>query len=341
MLQQPWGNAGLITVDNVWNGVPSIQGFGGTVSAGGGAGSDPLSYTALTGADPLQVIANQSVPNATVSAQAGTAEFESGNIVVGLRPDATNRAPNLVLYLDTTGMNGVTVSFDAVDIDDTARDTAQPVAVQYRIAGAGGDVSFINVGGGYAADVTDGGASGRVTPFSVSLPARAEGQARVEVRILTYWSAVADNEWVGIDNIVVNGNRRPLVTTSSGNTTYVENSSATLIDPDIPAVPPTVPPTVAVPGATVTDPDGPSLNGGTVTATITSGLQAGQDILSVTNTTSVVGGNTITFTSSTRAVNFNGTPIGTVRSVQYGTGGQPLVIVLNGAATSTNVTALL
>ncbi len=71
--------------------------------------------------------------------------------------------------------------------------------MQYRIGGSG---SWTNVPGGYVADVTTGGSATQVTPVSLVLPATVNGQAQVEVRILTT-NAAGNDEWVGIDDIVV------------------------------------------------------------------------------------------------------------------------------------------
>ena len=56
---QDWGNAGLITADNNWGTVPSIEGFNGAGLASS-AGQNPSNITATGGS--LTVLANQSNP---------------------------------------------------------------------------------------------------------------------------------------------------------------------------------------------------------------------------------------------------------------------------------------
>ena len=56
--------------------------------------------------------------------------------------------------------------------------------------------------GGYFADVTTGGTASQVTAVDVTLPAAADNQAQVEVRIMTT-NAPGVDEWVGIDDINV------------------------------------------------------------------------------------------------------------------------------------------
>lgn len=196
-LTQSWGNAGLITANDDWSGVPSIVGYLGDIDAGSLTAVDPRT---LTGADSgaVDVIANQSNPNTLTSG--GVAEFDGiANPTIALNGSGTADAPSLVLYLDATGRQNVTVAFNARDIDGSTDDAAQQLNVQYRIGGSG---SWTNVTGGYIADATTKGAATQVTPVSVVLPAEVNGQAQVEVRILTT-NAAGNDEWVGIDDIVV------------------------------------------------------------------------------------------------------------------------------------------
>jgi hypothetical protein len=62
---------------------------------------------------------------------------------------------------------------------------------------------FDGVPVGYVADATSGpGEATRVSRLSASLPAAADGQPLVQVRVLTT-NAVGQDEWVGIDDIEV------------------------------------------------------------------------------------------------------------------------------------------
>ena len=71
--------------------------------------------------------------------------------------------------------------------------------MQYRIGSTG---AWTNVSGGYFTDVTTAGTADQVTAVDVTLPAAANNQAQVEVRIMTT-NAGGSDEWVGIDDINV------------------------------------------------------------------------------------------------------------------------------------------
>ena len=93
------------------------------------------------------------------------------------------------------------VQFNARDIDGGTADNAmQQLNVQYRIGETG---PWINVSDGYFSDVTTGPVQATlVTPVSLTLPAAANNQGQVQVRIMTT-NAIGNDEWVGIDDIVV------------------------------------------------------------------------------------------------------------------------------------------
>ena len=198
-LTQNWGT-NQITGNDDWSGVPSIQGFLGDIDAGSPTGVNP---TTLTGGalGAIDVIANQS--NTTINS-GGVAEFDGiANPTVALQGSGTADAPSLVLYLDATGRQNVRVQFNARDIDATAsEDAIQQINVQYRIGNSG---TWTNVTNGYIADATTGGAinpASQVTAVDVTLPAAANNQAQVQVRIMTT-NAAGSDEWVGIDDINV------------------------------------------------------------------------------------------------------------------------------------------
>jgi hypothetical protein len=194
-LFQDWSDTSLISAADDWSKVPSIVGYRG----------DGL--TALTGTDPrtvtgtssvVNVIANQTNPNTLTTG--GVAEFQIANPVVALQGSGTATAPYLELFLDATGRENVTLSFEARDIDGSTDNAVQPIAVQFRLGDTG---SWANVPGGYIADATTGpGLATAVTPLSVVLPTIANNAANLQVRIMTT-NAVGSDEWVGIDNISV------------------------------------------------------------------------------------------------------------------------------------------
>ncbi len=216
-LVQDWANAGQITSNDDWSGVPSIQGFLGDIDAGSSTGVDPRSLTgAATGV--LDVIANQT---ATTITNGGVAEFALADPTVALQGSGTADAPGLVLYLDATGRQDVRLQFNARDID-LNDDAVQPIAIQYRLGDSAG---WSNVTGGYQADVTTGGSASQVTPFDVTLPGDANGAAQIQLRILTT-NAPGSDEWVGIDDISVSS--APL----SGGATTVSIADAAITEGD-------------------------------------------------------------------------------------------------------------
>lgn len=193
-LIQNWSNTGLITTNDDWSGVPSIQGFRGD-DLTTATGTDPRTIT--TDSAVIDVNANQTSPTSFTTG--GATEFEIADPVVALTGSGTADAPYLVLYLNATGRENIRVQFNARDIEASADDAQQQLNVQYRIGSSG---AWINVVGGYDSDVTTVTTATEVTAFDVTLPAAANNQAQVEVRIMTT-NAVGNDEWVGIDDINV------------------------------------------------------------------------------------------------------------------------------------------
>jgi hypothetical protein len=172
---QDWTNPSLISVNDDWSGVPSIEGFRG----------DDL--TAATGADPQTLLGDGPAPlldvninqtNPATFNTGGVAEFALANPTIALAGSATADAPYIVLYLDATGQQGVTLAFNARDLDGSADNAVQQVAVHYRIGTSG---SWTNLPAGYIADATSGPSQATlVTPVTVTLPAAADNQAQVQ-----------------------------------------------------------------------------------------------------------------------------------------------------------------
>lgn len=195
---QSWSDTGQIAVDDDWSGVPGVVGYRGDGLVAE-PGSDPRTVTADGSGTPLDVAANRTDPRA-VGLAAGVAEFELTDPVVAIQGSATASAPHLVMSLDTRGRAGVTLRLLVRDIDATANDAVEPVAVQYRVGAAG---EFAAVPGGYVADATSGpGEASKVTRVGVNLPAAADGQQLVQVRVITT-NAAGQDEWVGVDDIEV------------------------------------------------------------------------------------------------------------------------------------------
>src|SRR5215470_14319094 len=176
-LVQDWSNPSLITSNDSWAGVPSIEGYlGQDITTATGA--DPRTLTGDSSvANDLDVIANQSNTSIT---NGGVAEFDGiANPTIALQGSGTADVPHLVLYLDATGRQNVRVQFNARDIDATANEDAiQQINVQYRIGETG---TWTNVPGGYIADATTGGPvnpATQVTGVDVTLPPDANNQAQ-------------------------------------------------------------------------------------------------------------------------------------------------------------------
>lgn len=192
---QNWSNIGQITTNDDWSVVPSIVGYlGQDITTA--TGTNPQTLTgSSTFANDVDVIANQT---STAITNGGVAEFHLADPVVALQGSGTADAPHLVIHLDATGRENIVFSFRARDIDGTADNAVQQVAVQYRIGGSG---PWIDLPAGYIADATTAGL-GPDTLRSVTLPAAANGASDLQIRIITT-NAAGNDEWVGIDDISV------------------------------------------------------------------------------------------------------------------------------------------
>ncbi|MCX6840023.1 MAG: Ig-like domain-containing protein, partial [Verrucomicrobia bacterium] len=195
---QSWSNAGQITANDNWSGVPSITGYLGDLSTASPAVTDVDPRTVLTSNGVVDVIANQLAPNTNNSG--GVAEFAITNPVVALQGSGTADAPYISIFLNTTGVPVVIVSYKLRDIDGNTDNAVQQVALQYRIGSSG---NFTDVPAGYVADASSGPNLATLeTNINVTLPEAVVGQALVEVRIITT-NALGADEWIGIDDIVV------------------------------------------------------------------------------------------------------------------------------------------
>jgi hypothetical protein len=199
---QNWTNVGLITADDNWTGVPGIIGYRGDEMTAS-TGTDPRTLLTDGATTPVDVIANQTNPDTLITG--GIGEFEITNPAVALQGSGTADAPHLVVHLNTTGFTNIQFVCNVRDIDASADNATQQVDVQYRVGGTG---SYTSVTGGYIADATTGGTATQVTPLSLTLPAGANNQALVEVRVITT-NAVGNDEWIGIDDISVTGTSGP------------------------------------------------------------------------------------------------------------------------------------
>lgn len=196
---QNWSNTGLITVNDDWSGIPTMRGFlgQGLTSA---TGVDPQTVLGVsTAGNDVDVIANQTNPDGSVSG--GVGEFEITNPTIALQGSGTADAPYIVIYLNTTGATNINVKYKVRDIDGSGDDATQRLALQYRIGNSG---DFINVPSAYIADATTAGSATQETNIDVFLPSNADNQAMVEVRMISS-NAAGNDEWIGIDDIVITG----------------------------------------------------------------------------------------------------------------------------------------
>src|SRR5688572_4379385 len=172
---QNWTNTGLITVDDNWSGVPGITGYRGDGLVGSTAVNP---QTVIAESTVVDVTANQANPNTFTTG--GVAEFHLTDPVVALQGSGTARAPYLQASFTTAGQSGINVSYILRDVDGSADNAVQPVALQYRLGSTG---NFTNVPAAFVADATTGPSLATlVTPVSAALPAAAENQALVQIR---------------------------------------------------------------------------------------------------------------------------------------------------------------
>jgi predicted extracellular nuclease len=197
---QDWSNTALITANDNWSGVPGVLGYLGqdiTTSTG----TDPQTLLAESSvADDTDVIANQTNTGIT---NGGVGEFQIADPVVALQGSGTADAPYLLFSLNTSGLSSVTVAYTLRDIDASADNAIQPVALQYRVGASG---SFTNVPAGFVADATTGPTLATlVTPVTAVLPGGSDNQPLVQVRVMTA-NAAGNDEWVGVDDISITAN---------------------------------------------------------------------------------------------------------------------------------------
>jgi predicted extracellular nuclease len=197
---QNWTNAGLITADDNWNNMPGIVGYRGDGLALG-TGVNPQTIVVDGTNTPVDVNANETNPNALDTG--GVAEFDGiANRTIALQGSGTADAPFIIINLNTTGLTNIKVAYQLRDIDGSADNAVQPVALQYRLGNSG---NFTNLPAGFVVDATTGpNLATQVTDVNVTLPAAADNLPIVQVRIITT-NAANDDEWVGIDDIRITG----------------------------------------------------------------------------------------------------------------------------------------
>ncbi|MDO9270465.1 MAG: ExeM/NucH family extracellular endonuclease, partial [Methylobacter sp.] len=194
---QDWSKTSLITANDDWSGMPGVMGYRGD-GLTAAAGANPQTILA-DGTGVLDLNANQTAPNTFNTG--GVAEFELADPTIALTGSGTADAPFILLHLNTSGWQAIQVGYLLRDLDGSADNAVQQVALQYRV-GASGD--FIDVPAAYVADATSANQATQSTPVSVTLPAAADNQPLLQLRVITA-NAVGNDEWVGVDNLSVTG----------------------------------------------------------------------------------------------------------------------------------------
>lgn len=202
-LSQNWNTTTLLTTNDDWSGIPSIRGFRGDNLTATTA-IDPQTVTAADDPGVLDLNANQTDPN--VFNTGGVTEFEIANPTIALTGSGTADAPYIQLYLNTTGVSNAYLTFAARDLETTADDAIQQIAVQYRVGTSG---TWTNIPAGFINDASVANATMNTVKWDIALPAGALNQAQVQVRIMTT-NALGNDEWIGIDDIVVSTSLLPL-----------------------------------------------------------------------------------------------------------------------------------
>ncbi len=198
---QDWSNLLQITQNDVWTASPNIVGYRGD-NIVRRAGANPQFLTGFNGPTGPIVDVNPNQSNPDTSTIGGVSEFHLSDPVVALQGNSTADAPFIMLHVSTLGTTDVAISYNLRDIDGSADDAQTQVALQYRIGDTG---PFINIPAGYVTDATTGPSQASlVTPVSAVLPSEAENQPKVQVRIMTA-DAFGNDEWVGIDDLTLNG----------------------------------------------------------------------------------------------------------------------------------------
>jgi len=196
---QDWSNTGLITTNDDWSGVPGVIGYRGD---GLTSANDVNAQIVLGQEVPLVVDVNANQTNPNTFTTGGVTEFHLTNPAVALTGSGTADAPYIVFHINATGFSSINVSYNIRDLDASTDNAPQQVALQYRVGETG---SFTNVPAGYVADATTGPSLATlVTPVNVTLPAAADNQAQLQVRIITT-NAAGNDEWVGIDDVSITG----------------------------------------------------------------------------------------------------------------------------------------
>ncbi len=329
---QNWTDGSLITANDDWSGVPSIDGLRG--DGLGGTNTDP--QTILVADDPgvIDVNANRNDPNSFNSG--GLAEFDGiADPVVAFQGSGTADAPYLRISLNTTGRQDIQVSYNLRDIDGSNQNSVQQVALHYRVGNSG---AWTNIPTAYIADASTGPSlATAVFPISETLPAVANDNAIVQIRVMTT-NASGSDEFIGVDDIVVSSIAIPTPVVAAA---VVDNNVSINGGADGQA---TASGSGGTPGYTYSWDDvsaqttaiATGLAAGTYTVTVTDSTTTNSDTAMVTITEPAV----LTSTASVTDETFFGANDGTATVVASGGVGPYMYLWSNGGTTAT-ITGLM
>jgi hypothetical protein len=227
-VSQDWNNAALISTNDSWSGVPGFEGFRGDALTSA-TGADPQTLLAADDPGVLDVNANQTNPSVLQHRRRHRVRTGGPGPQIALTGSGTADAPYLRLTVSTTGVTGVRVRYTLLDLDASVDDAVQAVALHYRVGTTG---AWTNVPAAFVADATTGPSLATAsTPVDVTLPSAVDNQAVVQLRIMTT-NAAGNDEWVGIDDIVVEAATaptNPTITNATGTPSPVEHGQTLLI----------------------------------------------------------------------------------------------------------------
>ena len=181
---QAWSNAGHITADDSWTGVPGIVGYRGddlVAAPGSTRRRSPSRAQSSTSTRTRPIRASFDARAAWPSSTAR----RPGRRAPGLR-HGRRAVPHAVPRHDRADQHPP--GYVLRDVDGSADNAFQPVALQYRVGRTG---LYTNLPAGFVADATSGPSLATlVTPVSVTLPRGREQAALVEIRMITTDAAV-------------------------------------------------------------------------------------------------------------------------------------------------------
>ncbi|WP_374454779.1 ExeM/NucH family extracellular endonuclease [Nocardioides sp.] len=226
---QDWSG---LTATSTWADFPGVEGFNTGTSIAPQNPSNATDVGTLTAegtlASSFLVQSNTSVPNtASAGGVLAFANVPTASKTVALSATGSQTAPLLAFHLNTTGKSGFAVAYDVQDLDSSADDQPQRVALQYRVGTSG---AYTNVPAAYLTDATGpSNATVTTTRVSATLPAAVDNQADVYLRVITIDNATGSNEHVGIDNIDITagGAPAPLGATDPGDRSVFVNRALT------------------------------------------------------------------------------------------------------------------